>query len=327
MDLASVPKAFEIDAAPLFELKALNCPGIEDVVNSFLANIDRPINISMNMPFLLHAGEIFQRELDQSVVNTSNSLEFDKYDFTKLPPEIEKEFARLCEIELKEWTKNPIPPDSFPRWVSHLQATLSLGIPRLNDGFEATWISQLVMAWTAFEALAEDLWVRLLNLRPRLGFIAIEAEPEPDDDEAELDRKRKIRFPIPVWMLREPEFDVNKKMGMILKEQRKWDFGRRDRAADAYAKVLSKDANLTAIFDSAELKWLAALRNVFVHKAGRADKEFVKLIRDHPKLRVLQETQMVQLDGGLVAELMSTAIIHGRNLIVFVNDWLKANPA
>ena len=79
----------------------------------------------------------------------------------------------------------------------------------------------LVGSWTAFESLVADLWVTCLNLRPRLGVVALDAEASPEDDEATRNRKQKTKYSFPVRLLLKWNFDLSDRMGTLL--QGKWD--------------------------------------------------------------------------------------------------------
>jgi hypothetical protein len=185
----------------------------------------------------------------------------------------------------------------------------------------------LVTAWTAFESLAADLWIAALNARPILGFIAIGAEPLPGDDENERERKRKSKLQIPTWIIREPEFTVDRNMGRILEAMNKWDFARRDQAKDAYAIVFHEHkARITKIFDDKALRWLTAARNMIVHNAGNADKEFLKLVKDHSQLSSAKIGEWVPIDARTVRDLFTASFKQGQELIDFVDDWMKNNP-
>ncbi|MDB5346117.1 MAG: hypothetical protein JWP89_4494 [Schlesneria sp.] len=196
-----------------------------------------------------------------------------------------------------------------------------------DEAINAILASQIIGAWTAFEALTEDLWVQCLNARPRLGFIALDVEPSADDTEPETKSKRNAKIPIPHWMLRDPVFDFSKGMGILCREQKKWSFDRRDKAADAYYKIFKDDKpRLVSIFEDNELRLLAAVRNNLIHNAGVVDKEFETLAKNHTLLGNLKLGEAVPLTGDRVAKMINIADEQGGLLIDFVNGWLMANP-
>jgi hypothetical protein len=115
-------------------------------------------------------------------------------------------------------------------------------------------------------------------------------------------------------------------MGDVLVETRKWDFGRRDQAADAYCKVFDDPSDrLSGIFRTEAIQWLAALRNVLIHKAGVADREFNKLVRGHPSLSQVQIGDPVPLNGEIALSMLETATSSGLSLLDFARDWLHSH--
>jgi hypothetical protein len=93
-------------------------------------------------------------------------------------------------------------------------------------------------AWTAFEVLAEDLWVRTVNLRPRLAIVALDAEADPGDGPNELDLKKKKEFRFNAQNIREYNYDLSSHVGDPMRG--KWEFSRRDKSLEAYTKVFSR---------------------------------------------------------------------------------------
>jgi hypothetical protein len=194
-------------------------------------------------------------------------------------------------------------------------------------GLQAIMASIIVGAWTAFEVLAEDLWVAALNSRPRLGLIALDAEIRYSDNEREQEKKKEVIAPLPVWKALDPKFKINKRMGELLCDYGR-DFAKRGEAQKSFRKVFPKErASIDAIFDSKNLRWVAATRNAIVHNGGLADGEFKKGVRDHPRLKYVADDAPIPMDGATTYELCVAAIKSGMNLLDFVNSWLKNNEA
>jgi hypothetical protein len=222
----------------------------------------------------------------------------------------------LAHGQVPTYLFRQIPIDDLVKW----RGTSGVGI-----AIDSICSSMVINAWTAFEVLAEDLWVQCLNARPRLGFIAMDAEPETNDDPATLEKKRRVEFKYPADLLRIPGFDPMKQMGTVLSN--KWGFDRTDGAKEAYLKAFKNCASeIKSIFEHPELRYLAKVRNVYVHNGGKADKEFVQSVREHPRLSAFQENQIIELDGTLVVELVSASIRRSKALIAFVDKWIKNNP-
>jgi hypothetical protein len=193
----------------------------------------------------------------------------------------------------------------------------------IESGFEATISAMIIAEWTAFETLAGDLWEGCLNMRPRLGIVALQADVGPDDDEPTAEKKSRAKFQMPVGMLREFNYDLKHKMGTALRT--KWDFAQRNQAAEAYFRVFGRDPLLVKIFDDSGLRWLAATRNVLVHNAGIADREFMQLIKNHSTLKLVKYRHPVPVTGYLALEFADAASKRGIELIEFATAWLAGH--
>jgi hypothetical protein len=186
--------------------------------------------------------------------------------------------------------------------------------------------TMVIGAWTAFEVLAEDLWVTCLNSRPRLGLFAINALPDAGDDEKTAEQKGKVKVTIPAWLLLKENLDLNKSMGTLLQEV-KWDFSKRGEPLKAFAAAFPQSAkDLAAIFDDQSLRWLAQVRHVLVHNAGKADPDFERNVGGHSVLGGVGVGNPVPLDGPLVTELVEAGVKQSKALIQFVDEWLTRNP-
>jgi hypothetical protein len=210
---------------------------------------------------------------------------------------------------------------SIDEWFSRLP----------NEGMlialEGLLSSVIVGAWTAFEALATDLWVAALNANPKLGVRALGAEVKPNDDDSEKRRKAKIKQAFPIQRLHKHDYKIKNAMGSLLRDSKKWDFGRRDETCDAYKAAFgvkaSDSSELDSIFDHLELQWLAALRNAFIHRGGIADESFLSLVEQHPTLKKSQLDKPIKLDGQLAKPLIEIAATCGAKLISFVDARLN----
>lgn len=197
----------------------------------------------------------------------------------------------------------------------------------IGSAVQALLSSQIVMCWTALEALTEDIWVRCLNARPRLALIAINAEPLDTDDEQTAEQKRRRSVPIPTEMVRMSGFVIQERMGDIVSRMKKWDFAKRGDAIAAYKSVFGGESEeIATILDTDETRHLAAIRNNLVHNAGIADQEFRKLMKSHPTLSTIPFGEAVPIDGDLVSAMTNLADSVGVSLIQKVSNWLDKNP-
>ena len=130
----------------------------------------------------------------------------------------------------------------------------------------------------------------------------------------------------PVWMLRQPGFDLNKSMGTTLRS--KCDFVRRRGAKDAYVRIFRESkAQMESIFEDEGLVLLAGIRNLLVHKVGKFDAEFQKIAKNHPTLSKPKIGERILLDGDLVKALVTASVSQSKALLDFVDGWLSSNPS
>jgi hypothetical protein len=64
---------------------------------------------------------------------------------------------------------------------------------------------------------------------------------------------------------------------------------------------------------------------MIVHSSGIADDEYTRRSRDTTGLPDLKRGEPLRLDGGMIADLLSGATNHARELIVVVDQWLDDN--
>lgn len=168
-------------------------------------------------------------------------------------------------------------------------------IPVVRDGFKPLYSSVIIGAWTAFESLATDLWIKALNIRPKkLGLKALKSQHRGQDS---TDRQHPPNKPhtLSVDLVAKYNFDL-KAIGHILWRERQFDFN----------SFYQLKATYKAVFDEAE-KWfsgktpqamvyLEAMRQVLVHRGGRVDHFFEERVTKHPvlsKLRIDDDIQSV----------------------------------
>src|SRR5688572_9107867 len=220
----------------------LHSGGVLDlVVYQFQVNVQRVVSLAIFPAIVVPDAMVSQLRRDAAALSLYGQLFTDSpdRDHAERNAAIEREAHRSASTfgsgilpphpGLSEEMSGAESIEMFAGWDRHTA-----------EGMKALMGAVILGMWTAFETLAADLWVECLNARPRLGFIALDADPSPEDDDATLDRKRNAKCPVPVWLFRDRSLDLNKSMGTILREQRRWDFGRRDRAADAYLKVFGR---------------------------------------------------------------------------------------
>ena len=118
-----------------------------------------------------------------------------------------------------------------------LQSELKFGFSAMNDflrgellGAAEAWLSaQITGMWTAFEAMAEELWVSALNCHPRtLSELRGTKKGSGDDKKIDLS-----------WLHRY-DYDLSNKMGEVLRK--KYNFDKLEEMKEAYEAAFSEDA-------------------------------------------------------------------------------------
>lgn len=152
--------------------------------------------------------------------------------------------------------------------------------------------------------------------------MALNADITEADDHVAAEEKMSVRFELPIWKLKEYNFDIKYKMGSLLES--KWDFARRPRMIDAYVSVFRDiKKELKQLFSEDKLRWLNALRNAIVHNGGRADAEFVKIVAKNSYLNIFGNSQVIRIDGAFVADYNKYTTDIVERLATTIHTWLS----
>ncbi|MDB6120576.1 MAG: hypothetical protein JWO08_4357 [Verrucomicrobiaceae bacterium] len=190
--------------------------------------------------------------------------------------------------------------------------------PSIRYGVNGVLDSMVVSAWTAFEVMAGDLWETALNDHPK--YLASLSS----DGLKEL----KLSY------LERNDYDLRKKMGSIHRDVGTYKFqiltGEKG-IQRAYKDAFHKDGDrVRAAISNKAFEALAVIRNILVHKQGKADRKFLKECKGLPgmeKWAALNEGDKIQLQGEDVGSLVSASFIGGCALISAVDEWLTAHPS
>ena len=266
------------------EIKTLE--PLQAAADTFKANVERVLNTA-RLP-----GEMFNRGfhyhgLQQRLGQWRKAQGWEEMDDAARESKFEEYLTRNAESEAdfamssldKNQSQYPAAVDALARFqysrhVADLMASMITG------------------AWTAHEVLTADLWVAALNLRPMLGFVALNAKPEDDDDDELSERKGNVKFEFRARDILKWKSELGNRMGSLLRE--KWRFSRRASAVDAYYRVFRESkAKLKPILEDQGVRWLAATRNAIVHNGGIADGDFVSQVRSHAELKLIDDLKPI----------------------------------
>lgn len=187
----------------------------------------------------------------------------------------------------------------------------------MADQFDTLMSAQLVLAWTAFETMAGDLWETAVNIHPQT-LAALKGLLQQGKSEGKA---------LPMSYLERYGYDLRRKMGTILRDHR-CRFVSLDDIVTSYRLAFPERGplNSEAFWDDRDLKSAVAIRNLLVHKAGMVDKEFKDKTGHDDRLKHWTPNSRFRLDGSLSGQLMDGLVGFGFKLIGAVDEWLTANP-
>lgn len=264
-------------------------PEIRDVALAFIGNADKmyvPLTLPVYfIPFTVLLGTTIEQHLD-AIVGEGNRRE--------LSPD---EFARLEALLGETWTPRKLPrelmrqffqPELFRAFLRSIEGSPGIA-ERFRAAIEDAYASMIVDAWTAFETLANDLWIEAALLYPA---------SIPSIAGKSLNRDGLGKFA-----------KVNMRNFVAIQTQYN-DFG--------VAATQFGDPGLCVLFGA---------RNVLVHKAGIIDQVFLKRVSDNPiayqhfNLHALSVKDELPLDGEFAVNLTRAVIDFGTTIIPFVDQW------
>jgi hypothetical protein len=174
--------------------------------------------------------------------------------------------------------------------------------------------SMLLGTWTAFEALAGDLWESAVNAHPDCVIPA-----DPPGRKALRLGKRPQSKSIELWDVRDHGYDLRGKVGTVLKGTA--NFTNLAAMQEEYRSAF-RNTRVNKVLAHESIESLQLLRNNFVHKGGLADAEFVDRAKDHPDLHGFRENEPIPLDGEFVERMISPVIRCSLALIRVVDRWV-----
>jgi hypothetical protein len=120
-------------------------------------------------------------------------------------------------------------------------------------------------------------------------------------------------------------FDLSKKMGTLLRDDRnRYNFSNLDSIRDAYSAAFRDFANVQQPLADKSLNALSAARNLIVHKAGKADHEYVEKTKDAPTAPRLANGETLLLDGTISSGLIAPVVEVSTRLIRAVDSRVVA---
>jgi hypothetical protein len=336
-DFQSIGKLFEFETSHHGLRTRLKNPLLANVAGSYEANMFRVEMLVRMLPNIVLWSINFQSLVMRADLATYGTLEpgDERYKDESLANRKAEEFQRLFNAEIDELrvTESLTRERSASMGVNNLIALSNLFPEQMVIGLNALMASVLTGSWTAFEVLAGDLWECALNVHPQ-GLSLLKGrlrdwnggKEAPELPTTPGKRSDDDGRQIPLSILQKYKHDLSEVMGTVLRQQKKVAFQSIWDIREAYAKAFSVDfAGVRDVVLHTSLKHLAAVRNVMVHKAGIADKQFKDETSDCRNFDGTAAGDRVVLDGATVAGLNGEAIRQSVNLIVAVDNWIDRN--
>jgi hypothetical protein len=308
---------------------------IKQVARSFLRNIENVVNSLVLPVFVVYWARNISRCEVEAVVNLTGKATFQDSIEPELVKCVENEFRRLIADWHRASMIEPLQEQQFMRSVRYIDGMLIEGRERLNSGFEAVLFNAIVGCWTAFEAMASDLWEAALNVHPS-GLAELKGTPwlkesqvasESDEDQKENTAKTKH---VNLTDLQRWRYAVSRHMGSILKI--KFNFNLLAGIKNAYTVAWWEKGDqdkIKAILEHPDLDLLQAIRNLLVHKGGIVDQRLLSRITGKmnkqidPRFAEARLHEPLVIDGSTVSHSICFIIKLSTNLMHFVDSWLR----
>lgn len=210
----------------------------------------------------------------------------------------------------------------------------------MHRSFSALYSGVITGMWTAFEVLCADLWEQSVNVHPKKlseltgklsrwkkhrnkkggdpakkGDDCKKQEPANDEGTAKS---------ISVVLAQKYNYDLSKVMGTALRGNKSVEFDSIWGIRDAYAIAFNPffEEVCDALMESS-LEHLAALRNVLVHRSGKADDEFVSKMANNQTFNRITVGQDVDLDGEMLVKIIEDTHLQAMALLEAVDKWIR----
>jgi hypothetical protein len=297
-------------ARPSADFAANLSPVLTRTVEAFVENVDRAYSLWFVTPRLfdvaLRTTQLIYEARDQLKQEGSGE------------PEKEAIFKRLLEPAKDLLNERGVSDD---RVLGYDTSRAALRIddicqedPNAQKGLLSAMEGQLLQIFTAIESVSSDLWVDAVNASPKQLVMAWANSPQTKGDKS-----------ISLTEIHLADYDLQKRMGTILRTLKKVSFQSLNETKEAYAKTFGDNGK--KLFQDKQLLVLELVRNLLAHQGGRIDGIFKKNIEglDHP-FGTLIEDDKIQLNGTIVRDLCAVVVAEGKKAIRMVNGWLAANP-
>jgi hypothetical protein len=219
-----------------------------------------------------------------------------------------------ADIETAQADLGKYKRDALQMGIGNLNSLVQL-FPQMGEGLESVLASTITGAWTAFEVLAGDLWEASVNAHPDCMFPHLR---NPDGKKRKPTKRQQTKS-LELWDIRRHKWDLNGKVGTVLREGIKFTTLGEMRGVYRQAfrsKKVNKPLNNRAI------DVLQIIRNCLVHKSGKIDAEFVEKAGEISELSDLAKQPALTLSPEFVAPKVISVVECAGSLISAVDRWV-----
>jgi hypothetical protein len=321
-----IPTSVEIDyvEATRFSKDYVDLPGnlkndaIKKICSSFVRNMSRVHSIGFLPVYLSYAANDFGQVYTAACVNLGGDED---------APAIDREMRRLRDAAKITRSKDERMRIIESVGGGQIDAAINTGSLNILHGVDATLAAMMIGSWTAFESLAGDMWVEVVNQRPsKLAQMVIKAQnsridSETGADAADLQQAKTI----PLINLQKYGYDLRDKMGTLLRDMKKVNFDNLRDIKLAYKTAFPNQAE--KIFSKyTSMPITEAIRNLYAHKGGVIDARFLKRVAKESAFSGFEQGDPIALTGTLVRSHIDAVARCSIDLAGFVDDWLAGNP-
>ncbi len=184
----------------------------------------------------------------------------------------------------------------------------------LKDAYASIMKSQIVLAWSAFETLAGDLFKAVAVARPDIAEFrsdSLRIQRLAAASHSILETESRVKA--------EAEYAKYRHFGG------KASFSSLGLIRASYSRGFWNASDIDAALGDLALDRLAEVRHALVHSGGKADQKYLdkaSFITGLPKPRI---GEAITIDGYSCCALYNPVLICGKVLIQAVDDWLKDN--
>ncbi|UYO38243.1 hypothetical protein KQX62_16065 [Rhodopseudomonas palustris] len=319
-DLEAIARLAQED----WNLPHLHNKPLEEVAASFRSNFAR-LRMMMSFPTaIVGSADSTRRAHDLSEFELTKQLgrELSHEETT----EIERRAHEILEHRHQQYEDLRNTPDWLPTVLSyHTAAAHALsGLTETPIGafaYRPMLHSYLIATWTTIETMFGDLWEAALNTHPRT-LAALNGAPRRQQHGKPQTKDPKQ---IDLNIIAKHNFDLRETMGTIFRSERRFEFTRLSSTREAYFRAFSERATrIETALNSKYFDALSTVRNVLVHRSGKADDEYARLQSSLPIPRCLKHDE-IPLSGVVTSTLIKNAVTSSKNLLNAVDDWVSNN--